>query len=73
MNGKKSRWLRRLTKYNPGDDPIHKRKYAVVVCNKVVIPNMKQPVRVRCGGMVINKGKRFQYRAAKKLYRRNMI
>ena len=73
MNGKKSRFLRKFVKYNPGDDPIRKRKYAIVVCNKVLVPSRTRPARARCGQMVVNKGKRLQYRAAKKLYRRGLI
>jgi len=73
MSEKKSRFCRKLVSYNPGDDPIHERKYAIVVCNKVIVPSKTRPARARSGQIVVNKGKRLQYRAAKKLYRRGLI
>jgi len=73
MNSKKARWLRKLVGYKVQDDPIQSRRYAVVLCRKIAYYTEKGPVFKRTGQMVANKGKRLQYRAAKKLYRSGLI
>lgn len=74
MSERKDRGLRKLVKYNPADDPIHKRKYAMVVCKKVIgTSRAVGPSFARCGAMLANKGKRLQYRAAKKLYKAGLL
>ena len=72
MNQKKARLLRKFVKYKSSDDPIHKRKYAMVVCKKRVGKG-RHISFARCGYMLANKGKRLQYRAAKKLYKRRLL
>jgi len=66
MSEKQNKRKRKAAGYNPGDDPIHKRKYSIFQCYKVIVPNRKQPVRAKCGGMIVTKGDRLLYRQLKK-------
>ena len=66
MSEKMSKRKRKQVGYNPGDDPIYKRKYAILPCYKVLVPNRKRPVRARCGSMIATKGLRLRYRQLKK-------
>ncbi len=74
MSEKKFRALRKMpqVKYDPGEDPINKRKYALVVCKKR-IGEGRHITFARCGQMLICKGKRLMYHAAKKAYRHGWI
>jgi hypothetical protein len=74
MSEKKNRALRKLKQvdYDPGEDPIKKRKYAMVVCKKR-IGEGRHITFARSGYMLMNKGKRLLYRAAKKAYRNGWI
>jgi len=65
MSEKMSKRKRKRVGYNPGDDPIHERKYAVLPCYKAVLIG-KQVKRVRCGNMIATKGLRLRYRQLKK-------
>lgn len=73
MRDKKARKLRKLVEYNPGEDPIKNRKYAVVVTKKNITPGSNPPYFVRAGRMIANKEKRLQYRAAKKAYKNGQL
>ena len=74
MSEKKFRALRKLPQinYDSGEDPINKRKYAMVVCKKRVGAG-RHITFARCGYMLACKGKRLLYHAAKKAYRRGWI
>lgn len=74
MSEKKHRAIRKLpgVNYDPGLDPIHERKYSMVVCRKVV-GRGKHSTFARSGYMLMNKGKRLLYLSAKKAVRNGWI
>jgi len=68
MNEKKARALRKMTGYNPADDPICERKYATLVAEKNVAVGKRKRM-IRTGHVLACKGQRLYYRLAKQRYR----
>lgn len=64
MNQKKARKLRKMARYDPGEDPIIDRKHRRLVTVKVVGNR-----RMRTGEMAVNDGPRLIYRQLKKIYK----
>lgn len=73
MNQKKARLLRKVAKYDPGEDPIADRKYRYLTCVASVdrlTRHKPYPIRKqKTGEMRITSGKRLAYRQMKKLYK----